>query len=67
MGKQLDKTITTLGNMRHATRDLKDDIQMYIQPNDLHGDASALTEITEVQLVLPKEEDEEPYLVLRCM
>ena len=39
---------------------------MYIQLTRLGDDDSALIEITEIQMVLSKEENEKPYLVLRC-
>lgn len=67
MGKELDKEITTLRNFRVATNGLKGELQMYIQTNSPGDNPSALIEITEVQLVLSKHEDEESYLVLRCM
>ncbi len=66
MDKQLDTTITTLKNFRHATKELQGKVQIYAQLDIINGDSSALIELTEVQLILAKNENEEPYLVLRC-
>ena len=64
--KELDETITTLENFRHATNGLSDRTQMYVQLTGYGDDDSALIEITEVQMILPKTSSEDPYLVLRC-
>ena len=66
MSKTLDNNITTIKNFRHATSSLNEELQMYIQLTRLGDDDSALIEITEIQMVLSKEENEKPYLVLRC-
>ena len=66
MSKKLDQSITTIKNFRHATEHLNGNIQMYIQlDKDIYTPNSDLIEITEVQLVLPKDENEASYLVLR--
>jgi hypothetical protein len=65
MSKKLDTEITTLGNFNHATKDISKSIQMYVQMTHFNEDTGALLEITEVQLVLPKSIEEEPFLVLR--
>ena len=64
--KSLDETITTLGNFRVATEKLHDGTQMFVQLTGHGDDDSALIEVTEMQLVLPKHRDDEPYLILRC-
>jgi len=66
MSKKLDQSITTIKNFRHATSHLNGDIQIYIQiDHDIHTSNSTLIEITEVQLVLPKNDNEASYLLLR--
>ena len=65
MSRQLDKTITTITNFRHATDTLDGELQIYVQKTGREDDDSALVETTEVQLVLPKNVDEKSYLVLR--
>ena len=62
MGKELDTTITTLGNFRNATKLLLDDLQLYVNIED----SGPLIEVTDVQLVLPKEKDDESYIILRA-
>lgn len=66
MPKSLDMNITTLKGVRHATKDLNGENQIYVQLTGHGDDDSALIEITEIQMVLPKNENEESYLVLRC-
>jgi hypothetical protein len=66
MPKSLDQNITTVGNLQHATKPLNKSLQMYVQLTGLGDDDSALIEITELQLVLPKKEGDDSYLVLRC-
>jgi hypothetical protein len=66
MSKKLDDNITTIEHFRHATKSLNGDMQMYIQNTGNGYDDSALVEITEMQLILPKKETEDAYLVLRC-
>jgi len=66
MPKQLDTTITTIGHFRHATKSLNSDLQIYMQNTGNGVDDSALVEITEIQLVLPKTEEDKAYMVLRC-
>jgi hypothetical protein len=63
--KNLDETITTLGDFRHATKSLKDGIQIYIQ--EVGEDLQPLIEVTEIQLILPKKIGDEPFIVLRCI
>lgn len=63
MSKKLDETITTIENFRTATKHINGNIQMYVQ---LSEDDSNLIEVTEVQLVLPKMDFEQPTLILRC-
>jgi hypothetical protein len=67
MGKTIDETITTLGDFRHATRDLKDNIQLFIQDIQLGETSGPLVEVTEIQLILPKNENDTACLVLRCV
>ena len=66
MPKSLDSTITTVGNFRHATKDINPHLQIYVQLTGQGDDDSALIEITELQLILQKKEDDDSYLVLRC-
>ena len=66
MAKEMDKEITTIRDFNIATRGLSDSIQMYVQRVS-HGELEPLQEITEVQLVLPKKEDDKPYLILRAV
>jgi hypothetical protein len=66
MPKSLDKNITTLNGIRHATQHLNGENQIYVQLTGYNDDDSALIEITEIQMVLPKDENEEAYLVFRC-
>ena len=66
MPKSLDSTITTLKGLRHATKELNGENQIYVQLTGHGDDDSALVEITEVQMILPKDEEDESYLVLRC-
>lgn len=66
MPKSLDSEITTIKNFKHATRGISEDLQMYVQLTGLGDDDSALIEITELQIVLAKKEDDDAYLVLRC-
>jgi hypothetical protein len=65
MTKKLDQEITTLDNFRHSTKDLNGNLQMFVQNTHYDDDSGALIEITEVQLILPKTSEEEPFLVLR--
>ena len=62
MGKKLDQTITTLKDFRYATRDIKDEVQLYVQLPD----ETSLIEITEVQINLAKNEEESEFLILKC-
>lgn len=64
--KSLDETITTIKGFKHATQGISEDLQMYVQLTGLGDDDSALIEITELQVVLPKHEGDDTYLVLRC-
>lgn len=66
MGKGLDKSITTLTDFRFATQTLDGELQMYIQVSNANADLSALIEVTELQVNLAKNKDEEAFLVLRC-
>jgi hypothetical protein len=66
-GKQLDKTITTIKNFNYSIKGIPEDTQMYIQVTGPEYNDSALIEITEVQLNLPKDADDVPTLILRCM
>lgn len=66
MPRNLDSTITTIGNLEHATKGLNKSLQMYVQLTGQGDDDSALIEITEVQMILPKNDEEGSYLVLRC-
>jgi hypothetical protein len=66
MSKELDTTITTIGHFRHATKSLNGEMQIYMQNTGNGVDDSALVEITEIQLTLPKNENDEAYLILRC-
>jgi len=66
MSRSLDSEITTIGNFNHATNGLNKNLQMYVQLTGLGDDDSALIEITELQVVLPKKDDDDSYLVLRC-
>jgi hypothetical protein len=62
--KKLDESITTIRNFEHAVKGLSKDMQIYIQ--DAFNDNSALVEITEIQVILPKTDQEEPFIVLRA-
>jgi hypothetical protein len=64
--KKLDENITTLKNFRHATQTFSGDIQIYVQVNEPGGEPSALIEVTEIMMNLPKNESDEPYIILRC-
>jgi len=66
MSKKLDDTITTIKDFKFATRCIDERSQIFVQLTGLGDDDSTLIEITELQLVLPKNETEAPYLVLRC-
>lgn len=67
MEKKIDKHITTLGDFRYATKDLKDSIQLYIQDVNFREGVGPLVEVTEIQLMLPKKFTEDPYIILRCV
>jgi len=66
MAKTLDKNITTLTDFRFATEALTGELQMYIQVSSANADLSALIEVTELQVNLAKNKDDEAFLVLRC-
>lgn len=65
MPKPLDSDITTIGNFQHATKGLPKDMQIYVQLTGQGFDDSALIEITEIQAILPKKDEDDTYLVLR--
>lgn len=62
MLKNYDVTITTVGDLQYALEDVKDDVKLYAEDYN----TETLVEITEIFLVLPKNEKEDPYVVLRC-
>ena len=67
MKKELDKSISTLGNFRNATKGLSGKMQLYIQAGGGgFVDSSVLVEVTEIQMNLPKNNDDSQYLILRC-
>jgi len=66
MSRNLDSEITTIKNFKHATQGISEDLQMYVQLTGLGDDDSTLIEITELQVVLPKKDGDDSYLVLRC-
>ena len=59
--KQLDRTITTIGDFKKATEILNPNLQLYTE--DIDG---VLTEVTQVLMVLSKKQEEKSYLILRC-
>jgi hypothetical protein len=59
--KKLDRTITTIQDFKKATEILNPNLQLYTE--DVDG---ILTEVTEILMVLSKEEGENPYIILRC-
>ncbi len=63
---KLDGSITTVSQFKHAIKDVFGGAQMFVQLTGHGDDDSALVEITEVFLNLPKYKEEEPYVVLRC-
>ncbi len=63
---KLDDSIITVSQFKHAIRGVFDGAQMFVQLTGHGDDDSALVEITEVFLNLPKYKEEEPYVVLRC-
>jgi len=65
MPKSLDTSITTIKNFKHATKDLKESMQIFVQLTGHGDDDSALIEITEIQAILPKDDNADTYLVLR--
>ncbi len=62
--KKLHETITTMGDFRIATKDLSNEIQIYVDA-DTSG-YQALMEITEIMLELPKTEGQKPTLILQA-
>lgn len=60
--KKLDETITTVRDFVTATKHINPDAQIYVQLDE----DSALIEITELLLRLPKYEYQLPYLILRA-
>jgi predicted rRNA methylase YqxC with S4 and FtsJ domains len=58
--KKLNMTITTLGDFRNATKNLDDDLQLCVCDRSM----DTLDEILEVMLVLPKTDEENPFLII---
>jgi len=57
------ETITTIGDLKFAIKDLNDDMQLYVQgPADNFDDT--LYEITVLEVVLAKDDTEESYFVM---
>jgi hypothetical protein len=59
---ELDSTLTTMGDFRRATKELKDDVRMYVD----HPDFPSLIEITDIMLHLPKDDNDRTCLILRA-
>ena len=57
---EIDSTITTLRDFRHATKEETNDLQIYVET-----ESGNLIEITEVVKILAKAGDK-PYLILRA-
>jgi hypothetical protein len=66
MAKKLDNKITSLKDFRYATKELKGDTQIFVSVSHPFDDPSVLIEVTEVEMILPKNEDEKAYLILRA-
>jgi len=62
MGKKMDDSITTVGDFKYATRNAKDDTQIYLE----YPDSLALLEITEIMMQLSKNENERSCVILRA-
>ena len=64
--RELDENITTVGNFSHATKDIPDSTQIYVQMTGPEYNDSVLIEVTEIQHVLPKMQGGDSYVILRC-
>lgn len=62
----LDEEIVTIEDFLHAVQSITPKAQMFVQDCSPNGDDTALIEITEIMVRLPKKPDETPYLILRC-